>query len=133
MSSAPVGTDADQLRADAAEYALRVGDDALVTAQRLTEWSARAPEMEEDVALSNIALDQLGVARLLLSFAAERSGGDEDTLAFLRNDYEYRNCLLAELPNAGPTAPVTGRLDFAMTIVRLLLLCSYQELLYGAL
>src|SRR4029450_896047 len=67
-----------------AEYALRLGDDALIAAQRLAEWSARAPEMEEDIALSNIALDQLGVARLMLSLV-----GDEDELAYLRDDHEF--------------------------------------------
>ena len=55
------------IRSDVDEYALRVADDALIAAQRLAEWSAHAPEMEEDIALSNIALDQLGVARALLS------------------------------------------------------------------
>jgi ring-1,2-phenylacetyl-CoA epoxidase subunit PaaC len=127
---------------DVAQFALRVGDDAVVTAQRLAEWSGRAPEMEEDVALSNIALDQVGVARLMFSYAAELFGGgdntgedtaDEDTLAFERDDHQYRNCLLAELPNAGPNAGLGAKPDFAPTIVRLLLLCSYQQLLYEAL
>jgi ring-1,2-phenylacetyl-CoA epoxidase subunit PaaC len=102
-----------------------LGDDALVAAQRLGEWAAAAPEMEEDVALANIALDQLGAARLLLSYAGEResAGRDEDALAFLRDDREYRNCLLVELPNG----------DFAVTMAKLLFLAAYQLPLYTAL
>jgi ring-1,2-phenylacetyl-CoA epoxidase subunit PaaC len=107
------------------EYCLRVGDDALVTAQRLAAWAARAPELEEDVALANIALDQLGVARLLLTYAGEVEGAgrDEDALAYLRTDREYRNCLLVELPDA----------DFAVTMVKLLFVSAYQRLLYERL
>ena len=108
-----------------AEYALRIGDDALIAAQRLAEWSARAPEMEEDIALSNIALDQLGVARLLLSLV-----GDEDELAYLRDDHEYRNCLLVELPNAGPAAAAGAPGDFAVTMAKLLALSTHQLLTY---
>jgi ring-1,2-phenylacetyl-CoA epoxidase subunit PaaC len=107
------------------EYALRLGDDALVAAQRLAEWCARAPEMEEDVALANIALDQLGVARLLLTYAGELEGAgrDEDALAYLRDDRGFRNCLLVELPEP----------DFAVTMVKLLFLSAYQQPLYDRL
>src|SRR5215475_13127622 len=79
-------------RDDLVAYLLRLGDDALITAQRLGEWSARAPEMEEDIALSNIALDQLGAARLFLTYAGEVEGvgRDEDALAYLRQDNEFR-------------------------------------------
>jgi len=109
----------------AVDYVLRLGDDALVAAQRLAEWCARAPEMEEDVALANIALDQLGVARLLLTYAGELEGAgrDEDALAYLRDDREFRNCLLVELPNG----------DFAVTTAKLLFLSAYQKLLYDEL
>lgn len=102
-----------------------LGDDALVAAQRLAEWCSRAPEMEEDIALANIALDQLGVARLLLTYAGEVEGAgrDEDALAFLRMDREFRNCLLVELPNG----------DFAMTMGKLLLLSAYQKPRYEQL
>ena len=107
------------------EYLLGLGDDALIAAQRLGEWAAAAPEMEEDVALANIALDQLGAARLLLSYAGELEGAgrDEDALAFLRDDREFRNCLLVELPNA----------DFGVTMAKLLFLSAYQVPLYNAL
>ena len=106
-------------------HLLGLGDDALVAAQRLGEWAAAAPEMEEDIALANIALDQLGAARLLLSYAGEREGAgrDEDALAFLRDDRQYRNCLLVELPNG----------DFAVTMAKLLFLAAYQLPLYTAL
>lgn len=116
--------------ADLAEFALRAGDDALIAAQRLAEWSARAPEMEEDIALSNIALDQLGVARNLLSYASGVIGGDEDSLAFLRDDREFRSCLLVELPNAGPNAGAGAPGDFGVTMAKLLFLAAYQHLLY---
>ncbi|WDZ86318.1 1,2-phenylacetyl-CoA epoxidase subunit PaaC [Micromonospora cathayae] len=103
-------------------YVLRLGDDALVAAQRLAEWTTRAPEMEEDIALANIALDQLGAARLLLSYAGELEGAgrDEDALAYLRDDRQFRNCLLVELPNG----------DFAVTMAKLLFLAAYQRLTY---
>lgn len=106
-------------------HLLMLGDDALVAAQRLGEWAAAAPEMEEDVALANIALDQLGAARLLLSYAGEREGAgrDSDALAFLRDDRQYLNCLLVELPNG----------DFAVTMAKLLFLAAYQLPLYAAL
>src|SRR5512146_481604 len=126
MSGAPVTS-------DVAEFALRVGDDALVAAQRLAEWSSWAPEMEEDIALSNIALDQLGVARLMLSHHGDLAGGDEDSLAFLRDDHEFRNCLLVELPNAGPAAAPGARGDFGVTMAKLLFLAVYQQLLYEGL
>jgi ring-1,2-phenylacetyl-CoA epoxidase subunit PaaC len=104
---------------------LALGDDALVMAQRLGGWCTRAPEMEEDVALANIALDQLGAARLLLGYAGEVEGAgrDEDALAFLRTDREYRNALLAELPDA----------DFAVLVVKLLFFCEFQRLRYAML
>ena len=104
---------------------LAIGDDALIAAQRLAQWCSRAPEMEEDVALANIALDQLGVARLVLSYAAEveGAGGDEDTLAYLRDDRQFRNCLLVELPEP----------DFAFAMAKLLFLSAFQRLRYEAL
>jgi ring-1,2-phenylacetyl-CoA epoxidase subunit PaaC len=108
-----------------AGYLLGLADDALIEAQRLGQWYAAAPEMEEDIALANIALDQLGVARLLLTYAGEVEGAgrDEDALAYLRDDREFRNCLLVELPDA----------DFAVAIAKLLFLSAYQLSLYEAL
>lgn len=101
-----------------AAYALRLGDDCLVLGQRLSEWAARAPELEEDVALLNIALDQLGAARSLLSYAGSFSGRDEDQLAFLRDEREFTNAQIVELDNG----------DFGKTMARLLLVSSYQLL-----
>jgi ring-1,2-phenylacetyl-CoA epoxidase subunit PaaC len=102
-----------------------LADDALIAAQRLAEWCSRAPDLEEDIALTNIALDQLGAARLLLSYAGELEGEgrDEDALAYLRDEREFRNCLLVELPNG----------DFAVTIAKLLFLAAYQLRCYRGL
>ncbi|MEV6930932.1 1,2-phenylacetyl-CoA epoxidase subunit PaaC [Dactylosporangium sp. NPDC051485] len=104
---------------------LELGDDALIAAQRLAEWCSRAPEMEEDIALANIALDQLGAARLLLTYAGELEGRGrgEDDLAYLREDREFRNALLVELDNG----------DFAVTIGKLLFLSVFQRLVYDRL
>jgi ring-1,2-phenylacetyl-CoA epoxidase subunit PaaC len=107
------------------ERVLALGDDALIAAQRLAEWCSRAPEMEEDIALANIALDQLGAARLLLTYAGELEGRgrDEDDLAFLRGDREFRNALLVELSNG----------DFAVTMAKLLCLAFFQLQVYRVL
>jgi len=106
-------------------YLLSLGDDALIAAQRMTQWCASAPELEEDIALANIALDLLGQARALLSYAGAREGAgrDEDALAFLRDPEEFGNVQLVELPNG----------DFAVTIAKLLFFSVYQELLYDGL
>ena len=106
-------------------YVLSLGDDALILAQRLCEWATKAPAIEEDVALLNIALDLLGQARSLLTYAGELEGAgrSEDDLAFLREERDFLNCQLVELPNG----------DFAVTMVRQLLFSSYQYELYGAL
>ena len=106
-------------------YVLSLGDDALIAAQRMTQWCASAPELEEDIALANIALDLLGQARALLSYAGALEGADrdEDALAFLREAKEFGNVQLVELPNG----------DFAVTIAKLLFFSTYQELLYQGL
>jgi ring-1,2-phenylacetyl-CoA epoxidase subunit PaaC len=103
---------------------IELADDALVAAQRLSEWVSRAPTLEEDVALANIALDQLGVARLLL-----QSIGDEDELAYGRDDADFRNCLLVELPFGRSR----GDLDFGWAIAWLLYLAAAQHLRYADL
>ncbi|MGW1157477.1 1,2-phenylacetyl-CoA epoxidase subunit PaaC [Streptomyces sp. NPDC002513] len=95
--------------------ALALGDDALVLSHRLGEWAGHAPALEEEVALANIALDLLGQARVLLSMA-----GDEDQLAYLREERAFRNLQLVEQPNG----------DFAHTIARQLYFSTYQRLLY---
>ncbi|MEU9356639.1 1,2-phenylacetyl-CoA epoxidase subunit PaaC [Streptomyces sp. NPDC048301] len=98
--------------------ALALGDDALVLSHRLGEWAGHAPVLEEEVALANIALDLLGQARILLSFV-----GDEDQLAYLREERAFRNLQLVEQPNG----------DFAHTIARQLYFSVYQHLLYEQL
>jgi ring-1,2-phenylacetyl-CoA epoxidase subunit PaaC len=110
---------------DTAVYALRLGDDALVLSHRLAEWSSRAPALEEDIALSNIALDLLGQARTLLTYAGEVEGAgrSEDDLAYLRPEAEFTNCQLVEQPNG----------DFAVTMARQLFFSAYQFELYGRL
>ncbi|WP_438853801.1 1,2-phenylacetyl-CoA epoxidase subunit PaaC [Agromyces sp. M3QZ16-3] len=101
--------------ADVAAYALGLGDDALVLAQRLGDWITRAPELEEDVALGNIALDLLGHARSLLHYAGTHDGRSEDDLAYFRDEPEFRNLWLFEQPNG----------DFAHTIARQLVASTY--------
>ncbi len=108
---------------DTAEYALRLGDDSLVLAQRLGWWVARAPELEEDIALANIALDLLGHARSFLSYAGSASGRSEDDLAYFRDEPDWRSAHLFEIPNG----------DFAHTIVRQLLVSHFQFQLYSRL
>ncbi|MFJ2647666.1 1,2-phenylacetyl-CoA epoxidase subunit PaaC [Streptomyces sp. NPDC087420] len=113
-TTVPAGVDRRELTASC----LALGDDALVSAQRLAEWTTRAPELEEDVALANIGLDLLGQARLLYTRAghADGTGRGEDAYAYFRDAGEFRNVRLAELPNG----------DFAFTVVRLLVLSSWR-------
>jgi ring-1,2-phenylacetyl-CoA epoxidase subunit PaaC len=133
-SPVPDGVDAAEL----AEYCLMLGDDALVCSHRLTEWVTYAPELEEEVALANVALDLLGQARVLLAraghvegaepmagsagsatagSAGSAGGRDEDALAYLRTEPEFRNVALAELPDEH---------DFARAIARLLLFSTWR-------
>ena len=108
---------------DVAEFALRLGDDALILAQRLGHWISRAPELEEDVALGNIALDELGHARSFLSYAGGLDGRSEDDLAYFRREHEFRSAALFEQPNG----------DFAVTIARQFVVSYYQFELYRRL
>ena len=109
--------------ADVAEYALWLGDDALILSQQLGAWIARAPELEEDVALANIALDLLGHARSLLRYAGTYDGRTEDDLAYWRDEPDFRCAWLFQQPNG----------DFAQTIARQLAASVYQFELYSAL
>lgn len=92
------------------QYAVRLGDDALVLGHRLSEWCSNAPFLEEDLALTNVALDYIGRARMFYNYAAELSddGHSEDSFAFLRDCREFTNLLLHELPRG----------DFAFTMAR---------------
>lgn len=118
-----------------ATYCLMLGDDALVLAQRLAEWSTHAPELEEEVALANVGLDLIGQARLLLARAAAADPAivpalpdgspvpAEDRLAFFRNQFGFRNVRLTERPNG----------DFAAIIARLLVFATWRLELLEAL
>jgi ring-1,2-phenylacetyl-CoA epoxidase subunit PaaC len=112
-------------RDDLASYALALGDDALVYAQRTGEWISKAPQLEEDVALANIALDLLGQARALLTYAGEVEGAgrDEDDLAYLRDERDFRNAQVFELGNG----------DFGFSMARLLVASAYFVELHTAL
>jgi ring-1,2-phenylacetyl-CoA epoxidase subunit PaaC len=100
-------------------YTLRLADSALVLGHRLSEWIARAPTLEEDIALANLGLDLIGQARLLYDYVGkvEGMGRNEDALAFLRDDRDYRNLLLVEQPNG----------DFAVTIARQFLYAAFMH------
>jgi len=106
-------------------YTLRRADDALILGHRLSEWCGHAPMLEEDMALSNIALDLLGQARELYSYAAkvEGKGNDEDKFAYLRDVRQYRNLLLVEQPNG----------DFAHTLVRQFFYSAFADLYWRAM
>lgn len=108
---------------DVATYALYLGDDALMLAQRLGHWISRAPEMEEDVALANIAQDQLGHARFLLSYAGSAWDKTEDELAYFRDEHEFYSTRIVEQENG----------DFAQTIARQLIFALYQYELFTRL
>jgi ring-1,2-phenylacetyl-CoA epoxidase subunit PaaC len=121
--------------ADLGTYCLMLGDDALVLAQRLTQWITAAPELEEEVAIANVALDLLGQARLLLARAgsvgvlgrsrqhATDTIPDEDALAYFRDPDEFRNTDLVEAPNG----------DFAQTVARLLVAATVRLAVFARL
>src|SRR5580700_12325147 len=112
------------------QYVLRLGDTCLILAQRLGEWCGHAPVLEEDIALTNIALDLIGQARALLTHAAQlgtkQPGGaafDEDQLAFLREERDYLNPTLVELPRG----------DFAFTTLRNAMVATWLHLMWQRL
>ncbi|AYH43812.1 1,2-phenylacetyl-CoA epoxidase subunit PaaC [Azoarcus sp. DN11] len=106
-------------------YLLRLGDNALVLSQRLSEWCGKGPAFEEDMALTNTALDLIGQARMWLSYAGEVEGRgrDEDALAFRRDAHEFTNLLLVEQPNG----------DYAQTLVRQFFFDAWHHLVLDAL
>ena len=106
-------------------YTLHLADNALVLGHRNSEWTGHGPILEQDIAISNIALDLIGQSRNLYQYAAELSGNNttEDSLAFLRDARAYKNCLLVEQPNG----------DWANTILRQFLFSTYQYYLYEQL
>ena len=107
------------------EFLLRKADDSLIIGHRLSEWCGHGPILEEDIALTNIALDLIGQATELYKYAAEveGKGRNEDDLAFLRIEREYKNVLLVEQTNG----------DFGKTIVRQFFFDHFEHLLYEGL
>jgi len=108
---------------EVAQYALTLGDDSLILAQRLAHWISRAPELEEDVALGNIALDILGHARSFLTYAGLAWDKSEDDLAYWREEEEFTSLWIVEQPNG----------HFGVTIMRQLIVSIFQHLLYQKL
>lgn len=106
-------------------YTLRLGDNALILSQRLSEWCSNAPFIEEDLAITNFALDMIGRAQAFLKYAGEieGKGKTEDTLAFHRSERQYYNNQLAELPNG----------DFACTMARQLFISAFEMYLFTEL
>lgn len=104
------------------DYVLHLADNALILGQRLGEWCGHGPVLEQDIALTNIALDQIGQARYFYQYAAEidQKGQTEDHYAYFRNEREFKNLLLLELPNG----------DWAHTMVRQFFYDTYAMLLY---
>src|SRR6202035_4251390 len=118
-TSVPDGLDPGAL----VRYCLALGDDALIYSHRLQQWVARLPELEEETAVANIALDLLGQARLLLARAGGIVGQTEDQLAFFREEKEFRNVRLAEHADR----------DFAELVVRLLMFSTWRLALFESL
>jgi ring-1,2-phenylacetyl-CoA epoxidase subunit PaaC len=118
-TTVPAGIDPEAL----ATYCLMLGDDALIYSHRLQQWMTRMPELEEETALANIALDLLGQARMLLSRAATIESTNEDALAFFRVEHEYRNVRLVERLDE----------DFAELVARLLVFSAWRLALFERL
>lgn len=118
------------------DYLLHLADNAVVLGQRNAEWCGHGPILEEDMALANVSLDLIGQARLLYQLAAKRLGGDatEDTLAYFRDDTEFRNYTLLELPNHGALVGYAkSDMDYATTIVRNFLYSALMVLVWDRL
>lgn len=107
------------------QYCLRLGDTPLILGQRLSEWCGHGPILEEDIALANMSLDLIGQSRMILSYAGKVEGknNSDDDLAFHRDARQFRNVLLAELPNG----------DFAFTTARHFFISVYNFYLYDEL
>ncbi len=116
------------MRTPHVDYLLHLADNALILGQRNAEWCGHGPVLEQDIAISNIALDQVGQARMFYQYAAElmnkasgRTDITEDTLAYLRDTIDFKNLLLAEQPNG----------DWAVTILRQFFCSTWQYYLYS--
>ena len=113
------------MKNDLLNYTLHLADNTLILAQRNAEWTGHGPVLEQDIAISNISLDLIGQARMFYQYAAQIKGNNatEDTLAYLRDAWDFKNCLLVEL-NKG---------DWAKTILRQFFFSTYQFYLYQQL
>ncbi len=109
----------DTVKQKTLQYAARLGDDSLILGHRLSEWTSNGPFLEEDIAMGNVALDYVGRARMFYTYAAELAGNGktEDDFAYLRDERQFQNYLLLELPRG----------DFAFTIVRQLFVDVYND------
>jgi ring-1,2-phenylacetyl-CoA epoxidase subunit PaaC len=126
----------------AVKYLLRLGDTCLILGQRLSEWCGHAPVLEEDIAMANMALDLIGQSRALLTHAGQLSGNvagqssgvslSEDQLAFLREERDYLNPILVELPN-GMVGGQGGQRDFALTVLRNAMVATFLQLMWQRL
>ena len=107
------------------DYTLHLADNTLIMGHRNSEWCGHGPVLEQDIAISNIALDSIGQARNFYQYAAQLTGNDttEDHLAYLRDAIDFRNCLLVELPNG----------DWGQTVLRQFFFSVYQYYFYRAL
>jgi ring-1,2-phenylacetyl-CoA epoxidase subunit PaaC len=134
VTTPSITLNADPSVRSSVQYLLRLGDTCLIHGQRLGEWCGHAPVLEEDIALSNMALDLIGQARGVLTRAGQLDGQgfDEDRLAFLREERDFHNPVLVELPNAVASPGHKGR-DFAVTVVRNTLVAVFLELLWTRL
>ena len=139
QASAPVGGSAPNAVGSVGapiDYILHLADNAVVLGQRNAEWCGHGPILEEDIAMGNVSLDYIGQARLLYQLAATRMGGDatEDKLAYFRDETQFRNYTLLELPHNGPLVgyAVSDR-DYATTVVRNFLYGALMVLVWDAL
>ncbi|MFC7048840.1 1,2-phenylacetyl-CoA epoxidase subunit PaaC [Emcibacter nanhaiensis] len=113
----------DTNRKAVADYATLLGDNALIMGHRLSEWCYLAPTLELDVAMSNCALDYIGQARELFTYAGEITGKTEDDIAYLRDEMDYRNLLLTEMPNN----------DWGYSMAKLFFFSAFAKLFYEKL
>jgi phenylacetate-CoA oxygenase PaaI subunit len=122
----------DMEKKDTLQYVLRLGDDALILGHRLSEWCRFGPFLEEDIALTNVALDYIGRARMFYGYVAELAddGRTEDDFAYLRDARSYQNLLINELPK-GDFAFTTGQCDLEMAQMKVISVCKMHLIRFG--
>lgn len=122
LSDASFSNKVNALQSDLIDYTLHLADNSLILGHRNSEWTGHGPILEQDIAITNIALDLIGQARNFYQYAAtlKGNGATEDTLAYMRDVRDFKNCLLVELGNG----------DWAKTILRQFLFSTYQYFYY---